>query len=553
MQKTFKVFVTSLAVMAGAIVATPSAQATGTLLAGDSKLRVFSCDETSAGDNANNAGMLNINPSTLEGTLVSNSQASCGTHQHNGATNGNYIDSAAFNPDDSKVYAVVRNSSASFYVGMTTFDMVDGTSTSALPFAFSTAPTTQVNRSFYIAINPTDTSQVFAWDYSTASTSSGGTHGFYSLNLTPQNGFYILTEIVPDLGITVSQFAYSATGQLYAWSADHLEKIGTDGTHSTVAGTDWGRLSHPFAFDRIRGMAFDSQGTLFLNSKETDSGNSMAQLWAAKTNGRGGFLEPQVVTGSNPDTTAPNTLWTNNIGTAIDGHTTPVGSIESTRMRAPIVITYGKAKITFKGQGGTPSLKSKRFTSASQLIVFGGQNVPFALPTATRTGYTLDGWYDAATGGTLAGKAGDSYTVPTGSEDDYNLYAHWTKSGSGGSGSGGSSSGGSGSGAGSHSVVKAKIYFDAGSVALNKASKKKLRRLAHKYNSAVTIVVKGYVQSGTNPSNDYKLSLARAKAVAKYLKKQGLTAKIIVKGNGTPSAKPYSSKARRATVYITIK
>lgn len=47
-------------------------------------------------------------------------------------------------------------------------------------------------------------------------------------------------------------------------------------------------------------------------------------------------------------------------------------------------------------------------------------NVP--LPSVTRTGYTFDGWYTAATGGTKVGVVGTPYT-PTAS---VTLYAHWT-------------------------------------------------------------------------------------------------------------------------------
>ena len=46
-----------------------------------------------------------------------------------------------------------------------------------------------------------------------------------------------------------------------------------------------------------------------------------------------------------------------------------------------------------------------------------------SLPTPTRTGYTFKGWYDAATGGNLIGKAGASYT-PSG---NITLYAQWEK------------------------------------------------------------------------------------------------------------------------------
>ena len=44
------------------------------------------------------------------------------------------------------------------------------------------------------------------------------------------------------------------------------------------------------------------------------------------------------------------------------------------------------------------------------------------LPSATRTGYTFDGWYDAASGGSKIGNAGASYTPSA----NKTLYAHWT-------------------------------------------------------------------------------------------------------------------------------
>lgn len=44
------------------------------------------------------------------------------------------------------------------------------------------------------------------------------------------------------------------------------------------------------------------------------------------------------------------------------------------------------------------------------------------LPTPTRSGYSFDGWYTAASGGTKVGNGGASYT-PTG---NVTLYAHWT-------------------------------------------------------------------------------------------------------------------------------
>ena len=45
------------------------------------------------------------------------------------------------------------------------------------------------------------------------------------------------------------------------------------------------------------------------------------------------------------------------------------------------------------------------------------------MPTPTRNGYTFNGWYTAASGGTKAGNAGASYT-PTKATT---LYAQWSK------------------------------------------------------------------------------------------------------------------------------
>lgn len=71
-------------------------------------------------------------------------------------------------------------------------------------------------------------------------------------------------------------------------------------------------------------------------------------------------------------------------------------------------ITY---TVTYNGNGGTSS-------SASATVTYGNSTT---LPTATRIGHTLKGWYTASSGGTLAGVAGASYT-PTAT---ITLYAQW--------------------------------------------------------------------------------------------------------------------------------
>ena len=70
--------------------------------------------------------------------------------------------------------------------------------------------------------------------------------------------------------------------------------------------------------------------------------------------------------------------------------------------------------ISFNGNGGTPSSTSKTVTYGSK---YG------TMPTATRTGYTLDGWYTTKTGGT---KITASSIVKI--TADTILYAHWKAS-----------------------------------------------------------------------------------------------------------------------------
>ena len=60
-------------------------------------------------------------------------------------------------------------------------------------------------------------------------------------------------------------------------------------------------------------------------------------------------------------------------------------------------------------------------TNPSSVTVNAGDSI--TLPSPTRSGYTLAGWYTSASGGTKVGNAGDSYT-PSGSIP---LYAQWTK------------------------------------------------------------------------------------------------------------------------------
>lgn len=68
-------------------------------------------------------------------------------------------------------------------------------------------------------------------------------------------------------------------------------------------------------------------------------------------------------------------------------------------------------RITFNGNGGTSSTASTDVDS--------GTFIP--LPNATRSGFTLSGWYTAASGGSYVGGAGDTYYASA----TTTLYAQW--------------------------------------------------------------------------------------------------------------------------------
>ena len=89
------------------------------------------------------------------------------------------------------------------------------------------------------------------------------------------------------------------------------------------------------------------------------------------------------------------------------GTTPKVSQICYTFKTGVVIPTY---TVSYDANGGTCATTSE---NASSVV----------LPTPTRDGYTFNGWYTAATGGTLVGAAGDSY-VPSA---DITLYAQWTE------------------------------------------------------------------------------------------------------------------------------
>ena len=72
--------------------------------------------------------------------------------------------------------------------------------------------------------------------------------------------------------------------------------------------------------------------------------------------------------------------------------------------------------VFFDANGGELPVEYRRIDSVN--------NSDITLPTPTRTGYTFDGWYTAASGGTKVGDGGATYS-PGANITDITLYAHW--------------------------------------------------------------------------------------------------------------------------------
>ena len=86
--------------------------------------------------------------------------------------------------------------------------------------------------------------------------------------------------------------------------------------------------------------------------------------------------------------------------------------------KIPLANKKQTVNITFNGNGGTPTKTSETFTVGEQY----GEAFPSAVG---REGYSFDGWYSAATGGSRYGRSSIATTgVKT-------LYAHWSQNTSG--------------------------------------------------------------------------------------------------------------------------
>lgn len=166
--------------------------------------------------------------------------------------------------------------------------------------------------------------------------------------------------------------------------------------------------------------------------------------------------------------------------------------------------------IIYDEQGGS--------TATDDTYQMGGAVTLAAAPT--RSGFTFDGWFDAATSGT---KYGATFSPPA--TGDLTIYAHWTAvpSSSGGSGSSNTPSPSPTPGSSPSDVSKEKelsrliTTFTGDKSYLKSAMFKELNKVAAKLSNRSVLTCVGSTSGVLVTEFDKKLAAARAKEVCSYL------------------------------------
>ena len=86
--------------------------------------------------------------------------------------------------------------------------------------------------------------------------------------------------------------------------------------------------------------------------------------------------------------------------------------------------TFDNVSVTDTGSGPTDTVTFNAEGGAAVASMSGPDGSSITLPADTYPGYSFDGWFTAASGGTEVGGAGASYTIPVGGTT---LYAQWTE------------------------------------------------------------------------------------------------------------------------------
>ena len=224
----------------------------------------------------------------------------------------------------------------------------------------------------------------------------------------------------PVEGATSATIAPTASGSYYCKATSGTTTIQSSTTNVTVPGVD---TETPVFTTDLAATATATVGTaktLTVAASHADGYQWYSNTTASNTSGT--EIENATSASYTFTPSAAGTLYyycvaTNSNATGTQSVASAVCTV--TVSEAPAETTY---TVTFNATTNGGSCATASLTQASS-------GASITLPTATKSGYTFNGWYTASTGGTLRGAANASYT-PTANET---LYAQFTEnSGTGG-------------------------------------------------------------------------------------------------------------------------
>ena len=218
---------------------------------------------------------------------------------------------------------------------------------------------------------------------------------------TALDGFWSLKMIATADGTMVAQVGpYPVTaGDIYSWTAAFLSAADAE---TAVASVSW--YDGDSYLSTSDGATVDAVTSEWLASAGTDTAPDTATL---------AFIE--FVVEDAPGSSefyvdgvglfaGPSAVWSYpGVGVA---SLRTINYVDGMMVSATVGAIY---TVSFEYEGGTGSPSSETGSSVM-------------LPGAVKDGYTFDGWYTAASEGTLVGVGGDTYTPGS----DITLYAQWT-------------------------------------------------------------------------------------------------------------------------------
>lgn len=262
---------------------------------------------------------------------------------------------------------------------------------------------------------------------------SDGTYTCY--NSAAEKNLYATTSGLQLLGTaTKYKIAYDATNS--RWTIK-LNSSTNYYVHGYVSGSTYDfRVSTSGAGEKYRVYLYKNTSTVNYSNYVTNccalapatnltvsgtTANSATLTWTAPSPTTG--ITKLQVRNAETDAVVVDNIAVNTTTTTIDGLTectsyqyyvVSVGDCEVVSNTVTATPFSGAKTVNYDYNGGTGSPASFTTNCTNQTIT---------LPTATRTGWTFNGWYTAATGGTRVGGANDTYEPAT---SPVTLYAQWT-------------------------------------------------------------------------------------------------------------------------------